>query len=173
MFLGCVAQAAKAELRTFYSDFGWFDDYNMEALYFNVRIVERTNDVIADLSCPLKVSNGFLEGVVRGYKGGILTQAQYANLTQCETLEGQCGLRVSSNLNLEHTLTYKGLRRLSYAAVLHRLWQLPRQRTVSYFDFNHRGQSHPGSGGSIQLPTKQCSRTTEQVLGLHDVRSEL
>lgn len=33
------------------------------------------------------VSAGFLEGVVRGYKAGILTQAQYATLTQCETLE--------------------------------------------------------------------------------------
>ncbi|KAG8908408.1 H(+)-transporting V0 sector ATPase subunit d [Tulasnella sp. 403] len=40
----------------------------MEALFFNV-------------------STGFLEGVVRGYKGGILTQSQYANLTQCDTLE--------------------------------------------------------------------------------------
>lgn len=25
---------------------------------------------------------------MRGYKAGILTQAQYATLTQCETLEG-------------------------------------------------------------------------------------
>ncbi|TFK40780.1 vacuolar ATP synthase subunit [Crucibulum laeve] len=40
----------------------------MEALFFNV-------------------DNGFLEGIVRGYRGGILTQNQYANLTQCESLE--------------------------------------------------------------------------------------
>ncbi|EJC97890.1 ATPase, V0 complex, subunit D [Fomitiporia mediterranea MF3/22] len=40
----------------------------MEALFFNV-------------------SAGFLEGIVRGYKAGILTQGHYANLTQCETLE--------------------------------------------------------------------------------------
>ncbi|KAH8114367.1 ATPase, V0 complex, subunit D [Phellopilus nigrolimitatus] len=40
----------------------------MEALFFNV-------------------STGFLEGIVRGYKAGILTQSHYANLTQCETLE--------------------------------------------------------------------------------------
>ncbi|KAF5340760.1 hypothetical protein D9611_007494 [Ephemerocybe angulata] len=40
----------------------------MEALFFNI-------------------DNGFLEGIVRGYKSGILTQNQYANLTQCETLE--------------------------------------------------------------------------------------
>ncbi|KAK0504019.1 V0 complex, c/d subunit of ATPase [Armillaria luteobubalina] len=40
----------------------------MEALFFNV-------------------DSGFLEGTVRGYKAGILTQSHYANLTQCETLE--------------------------------------------------------------------------------------
>ncbi|KAF8631071.1 hypothetical protein AX15_002673 [Amanita polypyramis BW_CC] len=33
------------------------------------------------------VDGGFLEGVLRGYKAGILTQSHYANLTQCETLE--------------------------------------------------------------------------------------
>ncbi|EIN12630.1 ATPase V0 complex subunit D [Punctularia strigosozonata HHB-11173 SS5] len=32
-------------------------------------------------------SAGFLEGIVRGYKAGLLTQPQYANLTQCETLD--------------------------------------------------------------------------------------
>ncbi|CAK5270183.1 unnamed protein product [Mycena citricolor] len=33
------------------------------------------------------VDTGFLEGILRGYKSGILTQNQYANLTQCESLE--------------------------------------------------------------------------------------
>ncbi|KAF9242593.1 ATPase V0 complex subunit D [Melanogaster broomeanus] len=33
------------------------------------------------------VNNGFLEGIVRGYKAGILTQSHYASLTQCENLE--------------------------------------------------------------------------------------
>ncbi|EJD40922.1 vacuolar ATP synthase subunit D 1 [Auricularia subglabra TFB-10046 SS5] len=40
----------------------------MEALFFNV-------------------SSGYLEGIVRGYKSGLLTQGNYANLTQCETLD--------------------------------------------------------------------------------------
>ncbi|KAI0345751.1 ATPase V0 complex subunit D [Trametopsis cervina] len=40
----------------------------MEALFFNV-------------------DSGFLEGIVRGYKAGLLTQTQYSNLTQCETIE--------------------------------------------------------------------------------------
>ncbi|XP_070575749.1 V-type proton ATPase subunit d 1 [Ptychodera flava] len=33
------------------------------------------------------VDNGYLEGLVRGFKGGILTQTDYLNLIQCETLE--------------------------------------------------------------------------------------
>ena len=37
---------------------------------------------------------GFLEGVVRGYKGGLLTQANYHNLTQCENLEGMYSLPI-------------------------------------------------------------------------------
>jgi V-type H+-transporting ATPase subunit d len=40
----------------------------MESLFFNV-------------------DSGFLEGIVSGYRSGILTQSHYANLTQCETLE--------------------------------------------------------------------------------------
>lgn len=33
------------------------------------------------------VDNGYLEGLVRGFKGGILKAADYINLAQCETLE--------------------------------------------------------------------------------------
>ncbi|KAH6561525.1 hypothetical protein BASA50_011238 [Batrachochytrium salamandrivorans] len=40
----------------------------MEALFFNVE-------------------DGFLEGIVRGYKSGVLNNSNYVNLTQCETLE--------------------------------------------------------------------------------------
>ncbi|CCK69091.1 H(+)-transporting V0 sector ATPase subunit d KNAG_0B06650 [Huiozyma naganishii CBS 8797] len=40
----------------------------MEGVYFNI-------------------DNGFIEGVVRGYRNGLLTSNQYMNLTQCETLE--------------------------------------------------------------------------------------
>ncbi|CAL9729203.1 V-type proton ATPase subunit d [Monosporozyma unispora] len=40
----------------------------MEGLYFNI-------------------DNGYVEGVVRGYRNGLLTANQYLNLTQCETLE--------------------------------------------------------------------------------------
>ncbi|NP_001171740.1 V-type proton ATPase subunit d 1 [Saccoglossus kowalevskii] len=33
------------------------------------------------------IDNGYLEGLVRGFKGGILKQTDYLNLIQCETLE--------------------------------------------------------------------------------------
>lgn len=32
--------------------------------------------------------HGYLEALVRGFKGGILNHADYTNLVQCETLEG-------------------------------------------------------------------------------------
>jgi V-type H+-transporting ATPase subunit d len=41
----------------------------MDALYFNIE-------------------SGYLEGILRGYKQGLLTSSHYLNLTQCETLDG-------------------------------------------------------------------------------------
>ncbi|KAK9480222.1 V0 complex, c/d subunit of ATPase [Lipomyces japonicus] len=32
-------------------------------------------------------NNGYLEGIVRGYRSALLTSANYSNLTQCDTLE--------------------------------------------------------------------------------------
>lgn len=35
--------------------------------------------------------NGFVDGILRGYKSGILNSTNYLNLTQCETVEGELG----------------------------------------------------------------------------------
>lgn len=35
------------------------------------------------------VNNGYLEGIVRGYRNGLLTNSNYSNMTQCETIDGQ------------------------------------------------------------------------------------
>jgi hypothetical protein len=32
--------------------------------------------------------HSYLEGIVRGYRNGLLTSNNYANLTQCETIDG-------------------------------------------------------------------------------------
>ena len=45
-------------------------------------IVKMTSEITFNIDC------GYLEGLVRGFKGGILKQADYLNLVQCETLEG-------------------------------------------------------------------------------------
>lgn len=35
------------------------------------------------------IDNGYLEGLCRGFKNGILNQTDYLNLVQCETLDGR------------------------------------------------------------------------------------
>ena len=37
--------------------------------------------------CMFNIDNGYLEGLCRGFKNGILGQNDYLNLVQCETLE--------------------------------------------------------------------------------------
>jgi hypothetical protein len=35
------------------------------------------------------VNDGYMEGILRGYRSGILGMVDYTNLTQCENLEGK------------------------------------------------------------------------------------
>lgn len=35
------------------------------------------------------VDHGYLEGLVRGHRSGILDRTEYLNLVQCETIEGE------------------------------------------------------------------------------------
>lgn len=46
------------------------------------------------------VDNGYLEGLVRGFKAGILSQADYLNLVQCETLEGELKRKLAERYEL-------------------------------------------------------------------------
>jgi len=48
------------------------------------------------------IDHGYLEGLVRGFKAGILKQSDYLNLVQCESLDGECQLKVITR----HTVTY-------------------------------------------------------------------
>ena len=41
------------------------------------------------------IDHGYLEGLVRGFKSGILRQGDYLNLVQCESLEGKSSLSYS------------------------------------------------------------------------------
>lgn len=41
------------------------------------------------LDSLFNIDNGYLEGLVRGFKNGILKQTDYLNLVQCESLDGK------------------------------------------------------------------------------------
>ena len=44
--------------------------------------------VVIMFGCVFNINNGFLEGLCRGMRCGVLKDADYMNLVQCETLEG-------------------------------------------------------------------------------------
>lgn len=57
-------------------------------------ILDRTNmaettQMLSFHELFFNVDNGYLEGLVRGFRSGVLTQSDYLNLSQCETLEGK------------------------------------------------------------------------------------
>lgn len=48
------------------------------------------------------VSGGYVEGIVRGYRNTLLTGQNYANLTQCETIDGTLAQRQTAALIPRH-----------------------------------------------------------------------
>jgi hypothetical protein len=73
---------------------------------------------------------------VRGYKAGLLTQANYNNLTQCENLEGvwsRPGSKFPSVLRSDAMIRLKPFRhsRLPTPTLGDRLWQLLGQRATA------------------------------------------
>lgn len=37
----------------------------------------------------IDVACSYIEGIVRGYRNGLLTSANYSNMVQCETIDGK------------------------------------------------------------------------------------
>ena len=61
-------------------------------------------------------SFGYLEGLVRGFKNGLLTQSEYQALTQCDTLEDlKIHLSVSTTNNAQSNFVQ--LRKIRYFLV--------------------------------------------------------
>lgn len=59
-------------------------------LYFVIVVIQAGFNMMSEIS--FNIDHGYLEGLVRGFKGGILKQSDYVNLVQCETLEGECNV---------------------------------------------------------------------------------
>ena len=94
----------------------------------------------------IQVDNGFLEAIVRGYKAGILSQNQYANLAQCETLEG-----TFKKCSFHFSIIRIFFLRFQNTTVCDWLWQFSRQWTSSHFNIYHFRQSYSDIGRAIQL----------------------
>ena len=64
------------------------------------------------------VDNGFLEGLVRGFKNGIIKKDDYRHLTQCDTLEGMLFNVMSTHYFGEVSLKIKSMIRVSIFLIL-------------------------------------------------------
>ena len=62
------------------------------------------------------IDNGYLEGLCRGFKNGILRQGDYLNLVQCETLEGKV---FTNPILCALNKSYLGIIKQLYNVVLH------------------------------------------------------
>lgn len=51
-------------------------------------VMAETTQLMSFQELLFNVDTGYLEALVRGFRSGILTQSDYLNLSQCETLEG-------------------------------------------------------------------------------------
>ncbi len=56
--------------------------FRLFVLFFFVSLLRMKDDLFFNLD------HGYVEGLCRGFKSGILKAAEYQNLVQCETLEG-------------------------------------------------------------------------------------
>lgn len=62
-------------------------DTHLHCTLTAARLADSSFGIMAELS--FNVDHGYLEGLVRGMKAGILTCGDYHNLAQCDSLEGK------------------------------------------------------------------------------------
>lgn len=66
------------------------------------------------------VNNGYIEGIVRGYRNGLLTSQNYNNLTQCETIDGEaCTLYLLGQLLKPYQISSSNLAQLTAISLPH------------------------------------------------------
>lgn len=65
----------------------------------------RSLHIIREISPLTCISFSFIEGIVRGYRNGLLTGANYNNLTQCENIDGKPITPLLQPSGVSHSLT--------------------------------------------------------------------
>ena len=53
---------------------------------------ERNTDLVQSRMLPFNAKEGFLDAIIRGFRATLIKSGEYANMAQCETLEGGDGL---------------------------------------------------------------------------------
>jgi hypothetical protein len=51
-------------------------------------IVTMSEEIFDYSEMAFNMDSGYFEGLIRGFRGGLLTRTDYINLCQCETLDG-------------------------------------------------------------------------------------
>lgn len=79
---------------------------------------QRVRPMLYAGACRKLTQSSYLEGIVRGYRNGLLTTPAYNNLTQCETIDGavRCLLRRETTILMHYR---------SEAPAGSGLWRLP------------------------------------------------
>ena len=88
------------------------------------------------------IDEGYLEGMLRGYRAGILTSADYANLCQCESIEGAPTSPTPPRAAAPRLAVLGLRRRHEDAPGEHRLRQLPAERGFSHLHHRPRREVH-------------------------------
>lgn len=76
------------------------------------------------------IDGGYLEGLCRGFKCGVLKQSDYLNLVQCETLEGINNLVTKFVFIIKQIFNKKKTRRVHMTIVIAVSWYLLRGEIV-------------------------------------------
>lgn len=108
----------------------------MEALFFNSH-------------------SGYLEGIIRGFKAGLISQTQYSNLTQCETLDGQSRMSQRPRSCALCSLVYSLILQTSACNCL-------QQITATFWPTRHL-RSRPVQSPRKQRRSSSTSSTTSEV----------
>ena len=114
------------------------------------------------------VDNGYLEGLVRGFRSGILARGDYLNLVQCETVEGQTFLhRFARHTAVSLSLC---LCRPEGATAGDGLRKLPAERAESSPRGRDRRETEGASCGGVPTHSEPLSPASQHFSGLCHVR---
>jgi len=125
-------------------------------------------------SCVANVKDGYVEGLLRGYRSGFLTPADYSNLAQCENLDdvklhlvrlrvarARAARAAASEALLNCPPPLRELARLCSqlrAPGLHRLRAVPGERAFAAGASHHSGEVHSEAGRGMEPPALPGAR---------------